>query len=184
MIQQLQPVLLGVKVVLRDIVRKDIDTMACWPRFAEPDLQWANLDLTTERDRDAFFERGKSNYNRRRFSIFSQSGRMVGTVGLRNIDFIAREGTLGIIIRADEVGRGYGGDAIRRVVEYAFGQLELRRVILDVAETNTRARRCYQRVGFVETGQHVGPGGLVFTDMAITPRELDSGHDGTRAGAR
>jgi RimJ/RimL family protein N-acetyltransferase len=155
------------KVVLREMTRADVDAMACWPRFAEPDLQWANLELLTPREREAYFERGRSNSTRKRFVVVSPDGQIIGTVGLRNIDFFAEEATLGIIIRADEVGNGYGTDAIRSVLDYAFRTLGLRRVRLDVAENNLRARRCYESVGFSEISRHVGLGSVVYIDMII-----------------
>jgi len=137
------------KVTLREMTRADVDEMARWPRFVEPELQWANLDLITPRERDVYYERGRSNATRKRFVIVDRKSRVIGTVGLRNI------------------GRGYGTDAIRNVLAYAFGTLGLRRVLLDVAEHNLRARRCYERIGFSETGQHLGPGAVTYIDMVI-----------------
>src|SRR5579875_1333989 len=124
----------GERVVLREMVRADVDEMAKWPRFSEPELQWANLDLTFPSDRDLYFERGRSNATRRRFVILDETGRIIGTIGLRDLDFRRGDGTLGIIIRADAVDRGYGTDAIRSLAGYAFDSLGLRRVLLDVAE--------------------------------------------------
>ena len=158
----------GDRVTLRELVREDVDEMATWPRFQEPELQWANLELSTPRDRDAWYERSSSNLTRRRFTIFDRSGRAIGTIGLRNVDVRYGEGTLGIIVNAGDVGRGYGGDAVGALCEYAFGQLGLRKVYLDVAESNTRAHRCYERVGFVQIGQHRGAEGLNYVDMVMT----------------
>lgn len=154
-------------VVLRELTRADVDEMAKWPRFSEPQLAWANLDLHTARERDAYYELGRSNATRKRFVALSRRGKVLGTLGLRNIDHFAGEGTLGIIIRADEVGRGYGTDAIRNILFYAFDTLGLRRVLLDVAETNLRARRCYEKIGFSDWGRHLGPGGVMYIDMVI-----------------
>ena len=47
-------------------------------------------------------------------------------------------------------------------------RLGLRKVYLDVAEGNERARRCYDRVGFTRIGQHRGPEGLNYVDMVLT----------------
>lgn len=154
-------------VFLRELTRADVDEMARWPRFRERELAWANLDLTTPRERDAYYELGRSNATRKRFAILTRDERVVGTLGLRNIDRLAQEGTLGIIVRADEVGRGYGTDAIRNALFYAFQSLGLRRVLLDVAENNLRARRCYDGIGFAEIGRHLGPGGVMYIDMVI-----------------
>ena len=159
----------GQVVILRELSRQDVDEMARWPRFDEPELQWANIELSTPRDRDAWYERSRSNVTRRRFTIFdAKDGRAVGTIGLRNIDFRFGEGTLGIIVNAGDVGGGYGSDAVRTIVRYAFDRLGLRKVYLDVAEGNERARRCYDRVGFVRIGQHRGPEGINYVDMVLT----------------
>lgn len=166
----------GERVYLRELVRDDVNEMATWPKFTESCLQWANLDLDYPSDRDSYYERGRSNATRRRFVIITYDGRLVGTVGLRNLDFRRGEGTLGIIIRADEVNHGYGTDAIESILSYAFEQLGLRRVILDVASNNPRARRCYEKVGFVPIGQHLGPGPTTYIDMAITRTEFLYGH--------
>jgi RimJ/RimL family protein N-acetyltransferase len=158
----------GERVILRELARGDVDEMARWPRFDEPELQWANIELSTPRERDAWYERSRSNPARRRFTIFARDGRVVGTIGLRNIDFRFGEGTLGIIVNAADVGGGYGTDAVRTIVRFAFERLGLRKVYLDVAEGNERARRCYDRVGFVRIGQHRGPEGINYVDMVLT----------------
>ena len=158
----------GQRVILRELARGDVDEMARWPRFDEPELQWANIELATARERDAWYERSRSNPTRRRFTVFARDGRCVGTIGLRNIDFRFGEGTLGIIINSADVGGGYGTDAVRTIVRYAFERLGLRKVYLDVAEGNERARRCYDRVGFARIGQHRGPEGINYVDMVLT----------------
>ncbi len=158
----------GERVTLQHMVRADVDEMAAWPRFSEPDLQWANLDLTYPADRDAYFERGRTNATRRRFVIRDETGALIGTVGLRNLNFRDGHGTLGIIIRADSVGKGYGTDAIRSMLWYAFDWLHLQRVLLDVAETNHRAQHVYEKLGFVPIGEHLGPQGVIYIDMVLT----------------
>ncbi len=158
----------GERVTLRHMVRADVDEMASWPRFSEPDLQWANLELSYPSDRDAYFERGCTNATRRRFVIRDEAEKLIGTVGLRNLNFRAGQGTLGIIIRADAVGKGYGTDAIRSTLRYAFECLGLRRVLLDVAETNDRAHHVYEKLGFLPIGEHLGPQGLTYIDMVLS----------------
>lgn len=161
----------GERVTLRHMVRTDVDHMANWPRFHEVELQWANLDLTFPSEREAYFERGRTNPTRRRFVILDEHGTIIGTVGLRNIDFPAGEGTLGIIIRADVVGKGYGSDAVETVLGYAFDVLDLRRVLLDVAENNDRARHVYDKLGFTPVGQHLGPQNTIYIDMMLERAE-------------
>lgn len=49
-------------------------------------------------------------------------------------------------------GRGHGGDALRAVLDYAFRDLGLERVELDVLTENEAAVRLYRRVGFQDEG--------------------------------
>ncbi|HLZ08147.1 MAG TPA: GNAT family N-acetyltransferase [Chloroflexota bacterium] len=161
----------GERVTIRHLVRADVDQMASWPRFHEVELQWANLDLTFTSEREAYFDRGRTTAHRHRFVILDERGVIIGTIGLRNLDYLAGEGTLGIIIRADTVGRGYGTDAVETILGYAFDVLDLRRVLLDVAEDNERARHVYDKLGFTPTGEHLGPRNTIYVDMVLERNE-------------
>jgi RimJ/RimL family protein N-acetyltransferase len=50
-------------------------------------------------------------------------------------------------------GKGYGTDAMRVMLRYAFSELNLYRVSLGVFEYNARAQRSYEKVGFVLEGR-------------------------------
>jgi RimJ/RimL family protein N-acetyltransferase len=50
-------------------------------------------------------------------------------------------------------GKGYGSDAMRLLLRYAFHELNLHRVSLNVFEYNPRAIRSYEKVGFVHEGR-------------------------------
>lgn len=50
-------------------------------------------------------------------------------------------------------GQGFGTDAMRVVLRYAFTELNLRRVTLGVYEYNARAIRSYEKAGFVVEGR-------------------------------
>ncbi|HLV78687.1 MAG TPA: GNAT family protein, partial [Chthonomonadaceae bacterium] len=50
-------------------------------------------------------------------------------------------------------GRGYGRDAIRVLLDYAFRLRNFRKVWLMTCSTNERAIRCYRACGFVEEGR-------------------------------
>jgi RimJ/RimL family protein N-acetyltransferase len=77
--------------------------------------------------------------------------RPIGEVMLADVDRINGIAELGIFIGdVDEWGKGYGTDAVNAIVDFAFGELRLERVWLNVATDNPRARRAYDKVGFVE----------------------------------
>jgi RimJ/RimL family protein N-acetyltransferase len=53
-------------------------------------------------------------------------------------------------------GNGFGTDAMRVMLRYAFNELNLRRVGLIVFEYNPRAIRSYEKAGFVHEGRARG----------------------------
>jgi RimJ/RimL family protein N-acetyltransferase len=59
---------------------------------------------------------------------------------------------IGIGDRADW-GQGYGTEALRIALRYAFEELNLHRVSLTVLGANPRAQRAYEKAGFVVEGR-------------------------------
>ncbi|MEJ7695373.1 MAG: GNAT family protein [Candidatus Limnocylindrales bacterium] len=50
-------------------------------------------------------------------------------------------------------GRGLGTDAVNAIVDFAFGELRLERVMLDTDAENHRAQAAYRKAGFVVEGR-------------------------------
>jgi len=78
---------------------------------------------------------------------------VVGAIELRKTRPEHRLGEVGILIGREYWGRGYGTDAMRALCRFAFEQMDLRRISLEVMEFNIRAIRSYGRVGFVAEGR-------------------------------
>lgn len=89
------------------------------------------------------------------FSIHTLEGdRYIGFVGLGGIAWHHGEASIGIGIGEREFwGRGYGTDAMRVILRYAFTELNLFRVSLGTFEYNARAIRSYEKAGFVLEGR-------------------------------
>lgn len=78
---------------------------------------------------------------------------MLGYVALLNIAWNNRTADLGIMIGSEESrGQGFGSEAISLLLEYAFQELNLYRVQLDVVDYNEAAIRTYSRLGFIQEG--------------------------------
>ena len=78
----------------------------------------------------------------------------IGTIGLDGIRWSNGDAFVGIGIGdRDYWGRGYGTDAMRAILRFAFMELNLRRVSLDVFEYNPRAIRSYEKAGFKHEGR-------------------------------
>lgn len=64
-----------------------------------------------------------------------------------------RHAPLGIAIASAYQGQGYGPEAIKWALNWAFRFANLHSVSLQVMEYNERAKRVYERVGFVYEGK-------------------------------
>jgi RimJ/RimL family protein N-acetyltransferase len=91
------------------------------------------------------------------YGIVEKSGRLVGEVKLWRVSERNRSAMLTIFIGEEaRWSRGYGSDALRLILRQAFGPMGLHRVELHVFDFNTRAIRCYEKVGFVKEGARRG----------------------------
>jgi RimJ/RimL family protein N-acetyltransferase len=94
----------------------------------------------------------------KRLYVFSIVDRATDTpIGrglLFNVDAVNRTAMLGIVIGEKAYwGRGYGQDAVRLLLDYAFNLLNLHSVMLGTFAFNARALACYRKVGFREIGR-------------------------------
>jgi RimJ/RimL family protein N-acetyltransferase len=89
------------------------------------------------------------------FSIVdNEKDALIGRCLLFGLDEVNRKAMLGIVIGEKEFwGKGYGQDATKLLLEYAFNLLNLNSVMLGVMAFNERAVHCYQKVGFKEVGR-------------------------------
>lgn len=82
-----------------------------------------------------------------------KSNKKIGSVYLRDIDYINKKSELGIFIgEKDALGKGYGKLACHLILSYTFEHLNLSKIFLRLLSTNNRAFKCYNDVGFVQEG--------------------------------
>lgn len=78
----------------------------------------------------------------------------IGNLGLCGIRSFDRNPSLGIMIGEKHCwSNGYGTEAIKLLLSYAFNYLNLHKVGLCVLASNERAQRVYAKCGFVVTGR-------------------------------
>ncbi len=79
---------------------------------------------------------------------------LIGEVDLDGVLWTHRESFVGIGLgERDYWGKGYGTDAMRVILKYAFSELNLQRISLNFFDYNPRARRSYEKAGFKEEGR-------------------------------
>lgn len=77
----------------------------------------------------------------------------VGEAVLNEWDPDNRSCNFRIALVPTALGRGFGTEATRLIVGYGFETLGLHRISLEVYAFNPRARRAYEKAGFVEEGR-------------------------------
>lgn len=80
--------------------------------------------------------------------------RIIGGIGLDGVRWTHGDTFVGIGLGDREYwGKGYGTDAMKIILRFAFTELNLRRVTLDVFEYNQRGVRSYEKAGFKHEGR-------------------------------
>ncbi len=87
------------------------------------------------------------------FSIINAAdNEAIGYTSIKGISETEARAEVGIAIMEREYrGQGYGTEALRYVVDYAFNELGLTLLGLTVFPSNQRAIRAYEKVGFRKT---------------------------------
>jgi ribosomal-protein-serine acetyltransferase len=81
-----------------------------------------------------------------------RDGAIAGVVGYHQVDWQNRATSIGYWLSADEQGRGTMTEAVRALVDHAFGPWRLERVEIAAAVDNARSRAIPERLGFREEG--------------------------------
>lgn len=101
---------------------------------------------------DRYFD-SKNEPSRIVFAIMLE-GKPIGELQLKGIDREKAECTLSIHLQHDTVkGKGYGTQAVRLAVKYAFDELGMAAVNADAVLKNTRSQHVLEKVGFAFTGE-------------------------------
>ncbi len=121
-------------------------------------LDWDPARRFSVRTTQKWIEKSLENDNDYNFVIRTLTDdRIIGGIGLDGIRWTHRDTFVGIGIGDRDLwGKGYGTDAMKIILRYAFTELNLRRVTLDVFEYNPRGVHSYEKAGFVIEGRERG----------------------------
>ncbi|TAV41549.1 GNAT family N-acetyltransferase [Rhizobium leguminosarum] len=86
--------------------------------------------------------------------VIEVNGKFAGEIRLDRVDRTDRRASMAIgIYDANILGKGYGSEAIRLLLQYAFADLDLHRISVRVLAYNKRAIRAYEKCGFMIEGR-------------------------------
>jgi RimJ/RimL family protein N-acetyltransferase len=161
----------GKLVQLRAIEISDLGKWQIWFNDSEVMRYMSRVAPYSYQDAEKFFQQSRQKTDEYTFSIVTlKDNTHIGSGSLKNIDFRSRHAEFSILIGAKEMwGRGYGTDASQVLCAFAFEQLGLNRVYLNVKKDNIGGINAYLKVGFKEEGvlrQHLYRDGA-FHDLVL-----------------
>jgi RimJ/RimL family protein N-acetyltransferase len=146
----------GCKTRVRHFNREDVDKWLAWSQQPDPLYSSSYPRQMNRYERDAWFYERTNRTDYYMFAVDNFEGQLVGLITLRNIDKFRIQAVLGITLRPESLGGGYGTDSLWAFLHYFFDVMRFDVMLLDVAAYNRRAQRVYEKCGFVYTGEHWG----------------------------
>jgi len=142
----------GTRVRLRLLEEADLPSTLAWRNQDQIRRWFFHSDLISPEQHQAWFEQYRHRDDDFVFVIeeVKDLGRVVGQVAIYNVDWFARRGEFGRLMIGDRQasGKGLAGEATGLAVDFAFWELDLLEVYLEVLADNRPARSIYEACGF------------------------------------
>ncbi len=142
-------------VTVRKPEPRDVDALL--PIKNDPEIAALLAGTTRAWSRDdlmRWVEHHRSAPDEAFFVVADGHDQAIGHVALYRIDPGAGTAEFGILLGDRAIwGQGVGTQVTRFAIEYGFDVLGLRRIYLEVVDTNERARHVYEKLGFVVEGR-------------------------------
>ena len=136
-------------MVLRELQDKDAVYMLEW---MHDENVYTHLgrdfsSMTIEDCRNFIASADYSGGNGRHYAIVNEEDEYMGTISLKNIDWEQKRAEYAISCRSKAMGQGYSARATQELFVRAK-ELNLELIYLYVKESNVRANRFYEKMGF------------------------------------
>jgi RimJ/RimL family protein N-acetyltransferase len=146
----------GLHIFLRPATTKDIDDYLRLLNDPEGARLTGTQQAFTKKDTIKWLEKISQTHTDRvdLMIIEKETGSLVGEVVLNEIDSDNRSANIRIAMNLSlpVLGKGYGSDALRLMIQYGFEKLKLHRISLSVFIFNERAIHVYEKLGFHREG--------------------------------
>jgi RimJ/RimL family protein N-acetyltransferase len=140
--------------IIRAWKRDDLDFLAAWPKYPFPyegyEFSFASMDSV---DRDQLFDERSQKPDAIPLVVDHDDIPTIGYLSLTKINWAENViGNFGFRIHPAWVNRGIGTSVLQIVILWTF-DCGFSSIGVDVAASNQRAVRCYQKVGFSIVGE-------------------------------
>ena len=145
------------RLLIRKITRKDIDALLAI--MGKPEVMYAWEHGFTKKDVRKWINRQLTRYRKDGFGYFAvilkENGTLIGQAGLMKSTINGNEAVeLGYILDNAYWHNGYGTEAARACLEYAFGELAQKTICCSIRPENGASIRVAERLGMTLCGSH------------------------------
>jgi RimJ/RimL family protein N-acetyltransferase len=147
----------GERIRLRAVEREDVNKFHEWVNDPEVTRGLTLIVPVSMVDEEDWFNSlAKRDQKEKPLAIEvrkRKNWKLIGNCVVFDIESVNSSAELGIMIgEKDEWNKGYGTEAMLLLVRHCFETLNLNRTFLRVYAENLRAKRSYEKAGFVEEG--------------------------------
>lgn len=132
------------RIELKTAVEEDLDDIR---KVHEEDYVKEMLGVTELPDKEYFKTK-----NTKCYVILNHTREFLGIIEFFNISWRNRRAEVSIIIKREYRRKGYGTEAIEKILDIGFGELGFNRIWLRVLDYNRQAIVSYIKAGFIEEG--------------------------------
>ncbi len=134
--------------MIRRLMEKDAIYMLEWMKDPEITKNFrVNFSEFSLKDAQSFIKNSFDEKNQH-FAFVDDQDMYLGTVSLKNISQLDKNAEYAIVTRKSAQGTGAAKRATEETLKYAFENLRLRKIYLNVLSENDRARCFYKKMGF------------------------------------
>lgn len=146
----------GEHVILRAFERDDAER--CYRWMNDPNIVRtlkSRYPIAFQNEMEWLDRAMHGNANERHFAVERKDDRThIGNASIHEIDWVSRTAAFGLFVGEPSAwNRGFGSDAIRTLVRFAFEEMNLRKLRINVFEYNDRAKHVLETQGFVQEGR-------------------------------
>jgi RimJ/RimL family protein N-acetyltransferase len=139
----------GKRINLRPPLKSDFPFFIKWMNDPGTRLGVGNRFPSTEKGEEKFLERVSESRDELALVIVSlEKDNPIGIIGLHKIDWISRTAISGTIIEKGLRGQGFGTEAKKLLLNYAFNTLNLRKISARIYEFNKKSIISCERCGY------------------------------------
>lgn len=147
--------IIGDRITIRPLKVQDVFDMRNWGEHENPLLWDYNFPSMSDSQIRRWYDIKTKSFFNKYFGISLKDGRLIGYMGIKEIKFLKKESTLGIVFDPNFLNMGYGTETLKYFLESYFTQMNMKRMYLEVAEFNARAQSVYKKMGFENIGYYL-----------------------------